>query len=61
MFAIAHDGFVQTARYATLAEAIVAWKRDIQSRFLYQYDCSICEVDSEGKILRIVDFAELTN
>lgn len=59
MFAIAHDGFVQNARYATVEEARVQWKKDILNRWLFQYDCSIYELDSNGKIVRVVGYEEL--
>jgi len=59
MFAIAFDGFIQTARYATIGEARVQWKKDILNRFLYEYDCSVYELDDSGKIVRIVGYEEL--
>jgi hypothetical protein len=60
MFAIAHDGFVQSARYATLKEAESQWKKDIQNRWLYEYDCSVYEVDEKGLAKRVVGYDELT-
>jgi hypothetical protein len=59
MFAIAFDGFIQTARYATLEEAKKQWEKDIKNRFLYEYDCSVYELSSEGKVVRVVGFNEL--
>lgn len=54
MFAIAHDGFVQNARYSTFEEAHKVWLRDVQNRFLYQYACEIYQLDENGKIVKVV-------
>ena len=59
IFAIAFDGFVQSARYGTLEDAKTQWKKDIQNRWLYEYDCSVYELYSNGKIMRVVGFEEL--
>ena len=59
MFAIAHDGFVQNTRYTTLEEARIRWKKDILNRWLFQYDCSVYELDEHGKIVRVVGYEEL--
>lgn len=59
IFAIAHDGFVQDARYGTLWDAKEAWQRDIKSRSLYQYDCSVYELNTDGSVLRVVPYAEM--
>jgi hypothetical protein len=59
MFAIAHDGFVQTARYATIEEAKIQWKKDVQNRWLYEYDCSVYEVDEKGWAKRVVPYEEI--
>lgn len=59
-FAIAFDGFIQDYRlYDTVAEAKVTWDRDIRNRFLFQYDCSVYEVDENKKFVRIVPLEEL--
>lgn len=59
IFAIAFDGFIQYARYNNLEDAKAVWKRDIKNRLLYEYDCSVYELDSNGKIIRVVSFEEL--
>lgn len=59
-FAIAFDGFVQDYRlYDSLDEAKVVWQRDIRNRFLYQYDCSVYEIDENQKRVRIISYEEL--
>jgi len=55
MFAIAYDGFVQSARYSTIEEASVRYEKDVKNRFLYEYDCGIAEVDENGKFVRWVN------
>ena len=60
MFAIAHDGFVQTARYSTIEEAKIQWQKDIKNRWLYEYDCSVYELDEKGWAKRVVAYEELT-
>lgn len=60
MFAIAFDGFVQTARYATVEEAKIQWQKDIKNKWLYEYDCSVYELDENGRAKRVVDYNELT-
>lgn len=59
MFAIAHDGFVQDRRYETIEEAKQVWKRDIQNRWLYEYDCSVYELNEDGTSKRVVSYEEL--
>ena len=59
-FAIAFDGFIQDYRlYDTLAEIKPIWEKDISNRFLYDYDCSVYEVDEHKKFVRIVSYEEL--
>ena len=59
-FAIVFDGFIQDYRlYDSLDEARVVWQRDIGNRFLYQYDCSVYEVDENKKFVRVVSYEEL--
>lgn len=60
MFAIAFDGFVQTARYDTLEEAKIQWQKDIKNRWLYEYDCSVYEMDANDKPFRVVGYEQLT-
>lgn len=55
MFAIAYDGFVQSARYSTIEDASERYRKDVKNRFLYEYDCGIAEVDENGKFLRWVN------
>lgn len=59
-FALAFDGFIQDYRlYDTIAEAKVVWERDIRNTLLFQYDCSVYEVDENKKFVRIVSLEEL--
>jgi hypothetical protein len=59
-FAIVFDGFIQDYRlYDSLDEARVVWQRDIGNRFLYQYDCSVYEVDENKKCVRVISDVEL--
>lgn len=58
-FAIAFDGFVQSERLYTLDEAKVVWDRDIKNRLLYEYDCSVYELDENKKPIRVVSYEEL--
>jgi hypothetical protein len=60
MFAIAFDGFIQTARYATVEEAKIQWKKDIKNKWLYEYDCSVYELDEKGWAKRVIGYDELT-
>jgi hypothetical protein len=59
IFALAFDGFVQSVRYGTLQDAKVAWEIASKNRFLYEYDCSVYELYSDGKVMRVVGFEEL--
>jgi hypothetical protein len=54
MFALRFDGFIQSATYATLAEAQEALKIASKNRFLYEYDCVIVEIDENRKSIRVV-------
>lgn len=59
-FALAFDGFIQDYRlYDTIAEAKVVWERDIRNTLLFQYDCSVYEVDENKKYVRTVSLEEL--
>lgn len=58
-FAIAFDGFVQREILYTLEEAKVAWSTKIKNPWLYEYDCSVYELDSDGKVVRVVGYEEL--
>jgi hypothetical protein len=57
-FALRYDGFIQSGRY-TFEDAKATWKVDSRNTNLYEYDCSVVEVDENGKSVRVVDFAEL--
>jgi len=59
MFAIAHDGFVQNGRYSTIDEARIQWEKDIKNKWLYEYDCSVYELDEKGWAKRVVGYEEL--
>jgi hypothetical protein len=54
MFALRFDGFVQSATYATLAEAQEAFSVAVKNRFLYEYDCVIVEINENRKTVRVV-------
>lgn len=58
-FAMSYDGFVQRERPYTLEEARIVWKKDILNRNLYEYDCSVYELNEDGSIKSVVPFEEL--
>lgn len=58
-FAIAYDGFVQSQSMMTFEEAKVDWSQKIKNTFLYEYDCSVYELDENKKIVRVVPYEEL--
>lgn len=58
-FAIAYDGFVQRERPYTLEEAKAVWTKDIKNRWLYEYDCSVYELNEDGSTKGVVPFEEL--
>ena len=58
-FAIAYDGFVQRERPYTLEEAKSAWAKDIKNRFLYEYDCSVYELNEDGSPKRVLSYDEV--
>jgi hypothetical protein len=59
-FVIAFDGFIQDYRlYDTISEAKETWEKNIKNSLLYQYDCSVYEIDEHKNILRRVSYEEL--
>lgn len=58
-FAIAYDGFVQRERPYTLEEAKIRWQKDIKNRWLYQYDCSVYELNEDSSIKGAVPYENL--
>ena len=60
-FAISYDGFIQRERPYTFEQAKENWKRDIQNRYLYEYDCSVYELNEDGSVNRHVSYKELQN
>jgi len=58
MYALRFDGFIQSGRY-TFEDAKATWKVDSRNTNLYEYDCSVVEVDEDGKSVRTVSFEEL--
>jgi hypothetical protein len=59
-FVIAFDGFIQDYRlYDTISEAKETWEKNIKNSLLYQYDCSVYEIDENKNILRRVSYEEL--
>lgn len=60
-FVIAFDGFIQDYRlYDTISEAKETWEKNIKNSLLYQYDCSVYEIDENKNIIRRVSYEELT-
>lgn len=60
-FVIAFDGFIQDYRlYDTISEAKETWEKNIKNSLLYQYDCSVYEIDENKNVIRRVSYAELT-
>jgi len=58
-FAMSYDGFVQRERPYTFEEAKARWQKDILNRFLYEYDCSVYELNEDGSTKGVVPFEEL--
>jgi hypothetical protein len=58
-FSIGYDGFIQIERMYTLEEIKPIWARDIKNRLLYEYDCSVYELDENRKPVRRVSSEEL--
>ena len=60
-FVIAFDGFIQDYRlYDTISEAKETWEKNIKNSLLYQYDCSVYEIDENKNMVRRVSYQELT-
>lgn len=60
-FVIAFDGFIQDYRlYDTISQAKETWEKNIKNSLLYQYDCSVYEIDENKNIVRRVSYEELT-
>ncbi len=60
-FVIAFDGFIQDYRlYDTISEAKETWEKNIKNSLLYQYDCSVYEIDENKNMVRRVSYEELT-
>ena len=58
-FAIAYDGFVRTEQRYTFEEAKSRWQKDILNRWLFEYDCSVYELNEDGSVKRVVPYAEI--
>ena len=59
-FVIAFDGFIQDYRlYDTISEAKETWEKNIKNSLLYQYDCSVYEIDENKNMVRRVSYEEL--
>lgn len=58
-FAVAYDGFVQKQSLCTFEQVKERWQRDRKNRFLYEYDCSVYELNADGSIKRRVDDKEM--
>lgn len=59
-YVLGFDGFLQRERPLSFDEARKQWQQAIKNRYLYQYDCSVYEVDAQGNIQRNVPYEELT-
>lgn len=60
-FVIAFDGFIQDYRlYDTISEAKETWEKNIKNSLLYEYDCSVYEIDENKNMVRRVSYEELT-
>jgi len=60
-FAIAYDGFVQRENMYTFEEAKAAWNRKIVVPSLYEYDCSVYELNQDGSVKGSVPYESLRN
>lgn len=58
-FAIAYDGFVRREHTYTFKEAKAAWQRDILNRWLFEYDCSVYELNEDGSTKGVVPYEKL--
>lgn len=58
-FVFGRDGFIEYERPMTLSDAAVVWDRTIKNRWLYEYDCSVYELDENNLIKRRVSYEEL--
>lgn len=58
-FAIAYDGFVQREYPYTFEEAKDRWQKDLTNRYLYEYDCSVYELNDDGSIKGVVPYENL--
>ena len=53
MFALRFDGFIQSFLYATLEEAVVAYRSYVKSS-VYEYDIAIVRIDENRKTLETI-------
>lgn len=58
-FAIGYDGFVQRERSYTLEEVKVVWQKNVKNTWLYEYDCSVYELNEDGSLKRTVSYEEV--
>lgn len=58
-FAIAYDGFVQRERPYTFEEVKAVWQKDVKNKWLYEYDCSVYELNEDGSVKRVVSYEEI--
>lgn len=59
MFAIGYDGFVRTESKATFQEIVKRYFEHVKRKSLYQYDCSVYELNEDNSIKRRVDYSEI--
>lgn len=60
-FVLSFDGFMKRECPYTLEEAKVAWNSSIQNRYLYEYDCSVYELNPDGSVNRRVPASEFVS
>ena len=58
-FVISFDGFLQRENRLSFEVAKERWNKYIRNKLLYQYDCSVYEVNETGDIVRRVEYSEL--
>ena len=59
-FVIGFDGFLQRESPLSFEVAKKRWNEYVRNKLLYQYDCSVYEMNETGDIVRRVEYTELT-
>lgn len=58
-YIISFDGFLQRERRYTFSEIVEIWKDSVKNKWLYQYDCSVYEMNDDDTVNRRVEYHEL--